>query len=170
MKKKKLIAAVALVCMQFSWFSCTQISSGGGTPQTTMSLTITNPEWATPIGPPGTPNPTYSPGFELEITVSTLNSSNQAVYYWSKIYSYSHNDIVTSSRIDFNNQINIPSSGSFVVEYKLRSQDCTWPNSNCPNSPSFSRKYFRDQFTFTSNPFSYQFICTPSNKYMEFCC
>lgn len=176
--QKKMFASILagfFIYFAVSIFSCTPPPHGGGTTPSTLTVNITNPEYQVAIGYPGPVNPPLGPGFEVEVTVNTLNSNNQAVFYSTKVLQFPHTSNGPNSTFNVTN-VSIPSSGAYVIQYTLKSKDCTSPQTisacNIPGVGSISKKYFKDQHTFTTggNPGSYAFFCSFANRYYDMCC
>lgn len=161
----------------FMLFSCKKPVPPPNPVDRLIKVYVQNPEWGLCLGYSNQSCTTVSPGYEIEITVNTINSSNQAVYYSSKTISVSHSSIVSSGINNFTvNDVKIPASGAYNIQFQLRSLDCTWPfTSNACQSSSFgyaSRKYFKGQDTYPNggSPGFHNFICNIANKYYENCC
>ena len=177
--KKKLTFVITAFLVYFSTalFSCTRLPAGAETTPEKCTVQISNPEFNAQLGSQGGINAIYGPAFEVEITVTTLNSSNKAVYFKpAKVVQFARSANGGPQSLLTIDGVEIPSSGAYVIEYILRSQHCTWAQapSSCykPNVGSSSRKYFKDQFTNTTgaNPGIQHFFCTFSNRYTDICC
>lgn len=155
-------------------FSCNPPRPTGPISSNTMQVEISNPEWNTPIGFPGSQQG-FGPGFEVEVIINTLNSANQATLFSTKTLTIA-NISSAPSNVLIIKDVTIPSSGAYTIQYTLKSLNCTWPQTgnlcNRPGIGSASKKYFKDQVTMPTggNPGSYFFNCTIANRYNEICC
>jgi hypothetical protein len=134
---------------------------------------ISNPEWEAPIGFPIDPITRRGPGFEVEVSVQTLNSANQATNFSTVVKQFPNLTKGPDAVLNISG-VKIPTSGAYVIQYTLKSLDCTWAAGlTCFRfGGGASRKYYKDQFTYTNggNPSSHYFLCTIQNKYYDACC
>jgi hypothetical protein len=99
------------------------------TPRSTIRVDISNPEWNSPIVSSTSPAP-IGPNMEVEITVSGLNSSNQATVFSRKIQNFNRNNLGQQAATFSVNDVEIPQTGAYVVEYRITSSECTQINTN----------------------------------------
>lgn len=139
----------------------------------TILVQISNPEWEAPIGFPNSPITRTGPGFEVEISVQTINSANQASNHSTTVKQFPNISRGPDAVLNISG-VRIPTSGAYVIQYTLKSLDCTWTTGFTCFRPGggASRKYYKDQFTYTNggNPGSHYFLCTIQNKYYDACC
>jgi hypothetical protein len=160
MKHLKIaFSAFAVLLIMFS--SCKRPKDGTG--ETYTTVTLNNPLVFGAVSPATTPA-TYV-GFELEITVKTVVGSN-ATNFSTKVTTYASGTSVPSSFTV--SQVKIPASGTYTVEYTLRSLSCSIYNNTCTSGKG--KKYYKDIQTFTSAVSSVNFIVAPAQIYTEICC
>ena len=176
-KKLTFIITASFVYFSAALFSCTRAYTSGTTTSEKCTVQISNPEFDAQIGSQGGINALNGPAFEVEISVTILNSANQAVDYKpTKVVQFARTANGGPQSLLTIDNVEIPSSGPFVIEYILRSQHCTWAQApaSCyiQNVGSSSKKNFKDKFTFTTggNLGTHHFFCTFSNRYSDICC
>jgi hypothetical protein len=174
-KKLNAIALALIALFSVVLVSCGPRPGPGDGSSNTIRVDVNNPEWNVPIGYSSTVNPVYGPSIEVEITVNTLNNSNQATYFSTTIAKFERTVNGIPPPTLSVNGVRIPQSGAYVIEYRLKSLECTWPNtSGCVFNGTgiASKKRFKGQYTNANggNIGSYFFNCTFADRYFDECC
>ncbi len=162
MKKSVFFLALLAMCV----VSCNGPGPVG--PPKTTPIDIQNVLWALPVGPLSNPDINNYPDIRIKIKVQAVNGNGNAVLY--KSYDKTYAQSFSSSKAWFRENIEVPSSGSFVIQVEVIGLECTWVNASCTAQPfSSKQEYFRQETYNTGTPSLFTFPITPANKITETC-
>lgn len=166
MEKRKIIP-IAFFFLSFflGLYSCTPPRPGSGSPPSGINLSIQSPEYSYAVGSPFSQQ-NKQPNFSVRIRVQTLDPSGNATVYRSYNLTRTYTSIGNDPWI--NQTIDVPATGTFVVQVEIIHSECTSPFSGCSISVGGAGKkeYFR-QLTFTSKPSSITMPFNSSNISFE---
>jgi len=151
---------IILVISLITVFSCKKPGSGSGTNPSTDNLTVHNPQWGYGTGSSANWNMNKDADYKIKVRVNTLDANSNAVVY--SVKSIPITNTGTSNSIE-NLKIDVPSSGSFVIQVELIYLECTWQDLNCNAGEDQSKKSYFKQKTIQSPQSTYDFSFSYGN-------
>jgi len=145
---------IVFVITLITVFSCKRQEPGSGSTPATNNLTVDNSQWAYGSGTQSNWDTNNDADYKIKVRVSTLDENNNAVIF------YSHSFLITSigtSNATENLEIDVPSSGMFVIQVELIYSEYTWQNLDCNQGGDGSKKTYFKQQTIQSPQSLYNF-------------
>lgn len=118
--------------------SCKKIKPGNNSTPRTTNVEVFNPMYRVPVGPITNQDTRNFPDLKIRIFVQTFNGSGNAVVYKSYTDTYPCNSDNAHTTLSFLKKVEVPSTGSFVIQVIVEGLECVVAQSGCERNVSKS--------------------------------
>jgi hypothetical protein len=118
--------------------SCKKIKPGNNSAPRTTNVEVFNPMYRVPVGPATDPDQRNFPDLKIRIYVQTFDGSGNAVVYKNYADTYPCNSDNAHTTLSFLKKVDVPSTGSFVIQVIVEGLECVFPQSGCERNISKS--------------------------------